>query len=177
MITGQVTADREAVVRVRLRSGTGGAIEIDAVLDTGFTDSLALPPSLIAALRLPFLYSTTVTLADGSQSVLRVHRGTVQWEQAELRVLVHAADGGALVGMALLYGHQVNLQVVDGGSVTIERLPQLPRPSGPLLSPPRCAPIGPPAPDVLICRATQAPIREDRSYAVCQRQAAPGTND
>jgi hypothetical protein len=38
-------------------------------------------------------------------------------------VLVLAADGGPLVGLSLLYGHRVTLDVVDGGRVSIEALP------------------------------------------------------
>ena len=33
------------------------------------------------------------------------------------------ADGGPLVGMSLLYGSRVTLDVVDGGPITIEPLP------------------------------------------------------
>lgn len=38
----------------------------------------------------------------------------------ERAVLVLSADGGPLVGMATLYGHDVFLHVVDGGRVTVQ---------------------------------------------------------
>ena len=34
-----------------------------------------------------------------------------------------AGDGGPLIGIALLYGSRVTLDVVDGGGVTVEELP------------------------------------------------------
>jgi hypothetical protein len=37
--------------------------------------------------------------------------------------LVEAADTDSLVGMALLYGHDLHMQVIEGGSVVIEPLP------------------------------------------------------
>jgi predicted aspartyl protease len=43
MIRGTVNASREAVVRLRLRGPTGVEAEIDAIIDTGFTETLTLP--------------------------------------------------------------------------------------------------------------------------------------
>jgi hypothetical protein len=37
--------------------------------------------------------------------------------------MVLEADGGALIGMALLYRSRLTLEVLDGGPVTIELLP------------------------------------------------------
>ena len=39
------------------------------------------------------------------------------------RVLVDEADTDALVGMALLNGYELNMQVRSGGKVTVKRLP------------------------------------------------------
>jgi hypothetical protein len=38
-------------------------------------------------------------------------------------VEIGAAETDPLVGMGLLYGHEVRIQAVDGGTVTIEALP------------------------------------------------------
>jgi hypothetical protein len=53
MMTGVVTASREAVVRVRLRSLRGQEVDIDTVLDTGFTEALSLPQTWVDRLALP----------------------------------------------------------------------------------------------------------------------------
>ena len=48
-VSGTVTAEREAVVRlVVLGPGDPGtSVEIEAVLDTGFTGHLTLPPEIV----------------------------------------------------------------------------------------------------------------------------------
>ena len=62
-------------------------------------------------------------LADGSVVRLSYFRATVLWEGKPRKIMVLDADGGPLVGMSLLYGSRVTLDVVDGGPVTIEPLP------------------------------------------------------
>lgn len=55
--------------------------------------------------------------------VLDVYLAKVLWYGQEREVLVLQADGGPLVGMSLLYGSRVMLEVVDNGDVTIDPLP------------------------------------------------------
>ncbi len=52
MITGVVTPDRLAVIRLTVRGPAGQEHEIEAILDTGFDGWLTLPPSLIVLLGL-----------------------------------------------------------------------------------------------------------------------------
>ena len=65
MIRGIVTAEREAIIRLRIFAPTTQEQEIDAVIDTGFNDFLALPANQIRALDLPFAAPLLATLADG----------------------------------------------------------------------------------------------------------------
>jgi predicted aspartyl protease len=51
MISGIVTADREAIVRLHLRGTSGLGVDVEAVLDTGFTEYLSLPPVSCSHLR------------------------------------------------------------------------------------------------------------------------------
>ena len=55
VIEGFVNANLEAVVLISIRGPQGSERETDAVIDTGYTGSLTLPPSLVAALELPYL--------------------------------------------------------------------------------------------------------------------------
>jgi clan AA aspartic protease len=123
VITGQITADREAVLRLVVQGPSGSELEVDAVIDTGFTEFLTLPPAILAGLGLTFRHSTPMVLADGSTALFEVYRARVEWDGSERTVLTHEADGGALVGMSLLYGSRVTMDVVDGGPLTIEQLP------------------------------------------------------
>jgi hypothetical protein len=43
MIPGRVTASREALIRVKVEGNGGRALEIEAVIDTGYDGELTLP--------------------------------------------------------------------------------------------------------------------------------------
>jgi clan AA aspartic protease len=122
MIAGQVRPAREAVVRLWVLDGGNQPFEVEAAIDTGFTQFLTLPSALVTALRLPFEYATPVTLGDGSIIQLSVYKAVV-WDGRNRTIQVHEAEGGALVGMSLLYGYRLTMNVVDGGDVTIDALP------------------------------------------------------
>jgi predicted aspartyl protease len=72
MITGEITPDREAVVELVVHGPGGATAPVEFVLDTGFTEHLALPPDLIAALSLPLRHTTPMYLADGSRISVEV---------------------------------------------------------------------------------------------------------
>ena len=122
MITGQVTSDREAVVAIEIFNAADEPIELAAILDTGFTAHLTLSPVQITQLGLVQVHTATVVLGDGSETNVPVYRGEVQWHGQKRLVYVHGTDGGALVGMSLLYGSLLTMHAVDGGPVTIEPL-------------------------------------------------------
>lgn len=122
MITGAVT-NREAVLRLVVRGETGNT-EVQAVVDTGFDGYLTLPPSLIATLGLRWRMRGRALLADGSESVFDAYEAVVEWDGALRRVVVHAAEATPLVGMGHLYGYRLQMEVVEGGTLRIETLPE-----------------------------------------------------
>ena len=64
MITGVVNSNREAIIRLVVAGPRGQQQDIEAIIDTGFTGFLTLPPALVAALGLPWLSrQRTVSLA------------------------------------------------------------------------------------------------------------------
>ena len=123
MITGVVNARHEATVRLPVQNVNGQVQEIEAILDTGFNGSVTLPPTVIVALGLSWRSRGSALLANGSEDDFDIYAGTVIWDGRPRNVLVEAADTDPLIGMALLYGYDVRIQAVDGGSVTIEVLP------------------------------------------------------
>ena len=123
MIIGVVNAHREATIRLLLQAADGRDQEIEAILDTGFNGSLTLPPAAIAALGLPWRTRGLVILANGTEDQCDIYAAAVLWDGVPRNILVEAADTDPLVGMALLYGHDVRMQVVEGGSIIIEALP------------------------------------------------------
>ena len=111
----------QAIIHVEVR-GESGWEEVEAAIDTGFSGFLALPASIVARLDLEPRSETQIRLADGSDVSLRVHRAVVLWNREERTIEVLQADSGPLLGMALLHGSEVKMQVVNGGGVTIETL-------------------------------------------------------
>jgi clan AA aspartic protease len=123
MIAGTVNAAREARIPLMLRAPLGATQKIDALIDTGFNGFLTLPPSLIAALDLKRLARGRAILADGRDQLFDIHAVTVLWDGGPLTVEADSADTDPLVGMGLLQGYRLSMQIVHGGSVEIERLP------------------------------------------------------
>ena len=122
MIRGSVTADLEATVPVRVVGPGGRSLVGEAVVDTGFTGHLTLAPADAAHLGLDFREWNECLLADGSVVLLPVFRASVDWNGGETPVFIVGAEGGPLLGMSLLLGSHLGLDVVDGGDVTIEPL-------------------------------------------------------
>ncbi len=123
MITGKVTSNREAVIELQLVGSNRRKEKVEAVIDTGFNGYLTLPSDLINRLKLQLAGNRRATLGDGNVVVLDVYLAKVLWHGQEWEVLALQADGGPLVGMSLLYGSRVMLEVVDNGDVTIDPLP------------------------------------------------------
>lgn len=69
MISGVVKSD-EGRIRLKIKGMRGREHEIEAVIDTGYTEWLTLPPDLIAALGLRWRSLDRGTLADGSECLL-----------------------------------------------------------------------------------------------------------
>jgi clan AA aspartic protease len=120
MIRGSVTAQREAVVSLRI-IGPASEIQLETVVDTGFNDFLTLPPNVIDDLDLSFAAPMLATLADGSVVETSSYRATVLWDGEYRDVFVLAFEGGALIGMSLLYGFDLHVECVDEGIVTINK--------------------------------------------------------
>jgi clan AA aspartic protease len=113
---------REGRIRLKIRGSRRREQEVEAVIDTGYTASLSLPPTVIASLGLPWKSFGRGILADGSECLFDVYIATVVWDGKERRVLIDEADTDPLVGMALMDGFELNMQIRSGGKVTIKRL-------------------------------------------------------
>jgi predicted aspartyl protease len=64
------------------------------------------------------------TLADGSECVFDVYVAKVDWDGKVRTILVDEADADPLIGMRLLRGYELNMQVRTRGKVTIKHLPR-----------------------------------------------------
>ena len=123
MIRGVVNARREAIVPLRVRGPGGAELGVDAVVDSGFTSSLALPAAVAAALGLVRQSSGRAVLADGSIRQIHIYAAEVAWGSGWWPVLVSVVGDEALLGMGLLAGHELRIAVVPGGLVEITPMP------------------------------------------------------
>lgn len=119
MISGIVNSALEAVIRLELRGPSDHARVFDAVIDTGFTDYLTLPTSIIEDLCLPVEGATRVTLGGDIPSVARVCMAEIIWNNQSRHIPILEMSGVPLVGMSLLRGHHLHIHAVEGGDVAI----------------------------------------------------------
>ena len=120
MIQGEVNAAYEAVVTLPLQEPEGRTRDIEAVVDTGYSGFLTLPTELVDELRLPFAYMGQALLANDSEVDFDVHYVTVLWDGEPRDIEADATGSTPLVGMLLLNGHSLNIEVERGGRVVIE---------------------------------------------------------
>ncbi len=123
----QGIVDQNCEVTIRLVVGNLDSQRqmIDAVIDTGFTGFLTLPSSVLADLNLRAYRREEGILGDGSTCIFDVYRGLVIWDGELRRIDINESDTEPLVGMGLLYGYRMQLDVIEGGTVTIQALSSL----------------------------------------------------
>jgi predicted aspartyl protease len=91
------------------------------VIDTGLM-ATDLTPALITVLGVPWRRRGRALLADGNGSVFDIYEATVMWDGTPRRVSVDEVDMMPLVGMSLLYGYELTVQIVKGGRVLLTPL-------------------------------------------------------
>ncbi len=123
MIQGVVNARHEAVVRLLVRGPSGVESDVDVIVDSGFTASLTLPTAMVTALGLARQSGGTAVLADGSVRPFDIFAAEGAWGGTWRAVLVSAVGNESLLGMRLLAGHKLMVEVVPGGLVEILPLP------------------------------------------------------
>lgn len=122
-MTGTVNADLEPLLQIAVHDASDQPHDVEAVIDTGFNGFLTLPPWLITALGLQWLCRQEGELADGSVLTFDVYVATVGWHEQSRTIEVEAADAQFLLGMALMKGSELRIQVEDGGAVAITSTP------------------------------------------------------
>ena len=121
MIRGTVEPTLDPVVELELQ-GPNGVEHVDAVVDTGFSGWLSLPEFVIRRLGLEYLRSGPATLADGTVVEVQIYEAEVEWHDAWKVIRIDLADTDPLVGMKLLRGSALHVDVTEGGAVTIAPL-------------------------------------------------------
>ena len=123
MIEGMVSARHEAVIPLHIQGPDGRALEIDAVVDTGYQGLLSLPAAVVSELDLTYSHMTRLTLADDTVADLDVHYATVLWDDEPREIRADIVGSAPLIGMLLLDGYSLRVDVKVGGRVVIDAAP------------------------------------------------------
>ena len=123
MRIGEVTPNKEAIVKLTVFGPNGQQEEVSAILETGCTEYLTLPAAVITTLGLLYRYSLPMYLADGNPISVRVFDGVVRWRGHLRSIPIQETDGDVLLGISLLYGLRLLIDVWDGGDVAVTDIP------------------------------------------------------
>ena len=123
MIEGTINAKHEAVMDIRIQGPDGRTLDIEAVVDTGFNGFLMVSPEVATELALPFVNMMRGILADGSWVDYPVHDATVLWDGQLIDVEADITGSTPLIGMLLLDGYRLTIDVEIGGGVFIQAKP------------------------------------------------------
>jgi clan AA aspartic protease len=123
MIRGAVNPHFQVVVPFSIRGPANYFHDMEAILDTGFSGSLTLPPLVIAALGLTWDSIRLGLLANGQLHPFDLYEATITWDGAPRTILVQAADGAPLIGLELLKGFDLRVRFNVAGSAEIEAVP------------------------------------------------------
>ena len=108
---------------IEIPAADGRYLSVDVVLDTGFSGWLTLPASVVRQLDLTSTGNRYAHLATGEEVELPAWRGLILWDGQLRSIEIIEAEGEPLLGMALLRGNLVTIEVREGGAVTVEPLP------------------------------------------------------
>lgn len=122
MIEGTVNSALEAIVTVVVSGTAERRRRVTAVVDTGYSGDITLSSAIVSELDLASVGRTRVELGDGAEARLATYVATVDWSDSERGVLVHETETTPLIGMQLLEGHRLQVDVEHGGNVLIEPL-------------------------------------------------------
>ena len=123
MIIGSINDNGDPTIPIRVLDANGHVHRIVAVVDTGFNGYLSLLPHQIRELGLGPPQSVDMTVATDAVFRLNSYPGIVLWNGERLPVVVVESEGTPLVGLALLWGSLLSVEVTEHGAVTISPLP------------------------------------------------------
>ena len=119
---GEVNAHREAILRLRLEGSNGKQRTIECIIDTGYDGALTLPARLIRSLKLPLVGQNQAQLANGQIVTFNTYWAMANWSGRRVRVSVDEAPTDPLIGMELLEGFQLKIEVETRGNVAVTPL-------------------------------------------------------
>jgi len=120
MINGMFSSKLEPTLEIVAVGVDQVEVKIVTTIDTGFNGALSLPFNLIQDLRWPNGRVADTVLADGGKRQMDVYRGIVLWNGTPRIVDVFSAETKPLLGLMLLEGHLMTMDIRRGGDIVIQ---------------------------------------------------------
>ena len=121
-LEGFVDRGVDAIVVLSVFSPDGSAEEVTAIVDTGSNTALTLPLAIVEELDLAWIREDDFSLADDSPVRCDVHAAIVEWFGRRKRIEIVATGSDPLLGMSLMRGCRLTIDVTQDGLVRIEPL-------------------------------------------------------
>jgi len=122
--TGHIDQDGHPVIPVDLFDQQGRLRRVEAMLDTGFDDFLALPGHWVQRLGLVWAATMPMRVATSEWAYFDVYEATVFWLGNRLPIRVLQTQSEILVGTRLLWESLLTAQFWEGGSVSVQSRPE-----------------------------------------------------
>lgn len=111
-VVGNVNEALEARVIIRIIGGPQGTLDVECIVDTGFSGALVLPSSIVDLLELPIVGHETITMVGAAEDTADIALAQVEW-LGEVRREDVIVKEESLVGTALLKGTNLTIDYVN----------------------------------------------------------------
>ncbi len=120
MMLGAFRDDHPRITLPLPQAGT--VINVEFIIDTGFVGDLALPAHLAGLLDGTFAGFGERRLANGQYLKCRTYEIMLDWNDEPRPTEVLVLEGDPLLGTVILREHLLQMEMMDGGEVSIEAL-------------------------------------------------------
>ena len=118
-----ITGSAIIQVTVARTEDSDNAVTVEATVDTGFSGQLKLPPETVESLGLLRIGEPVqARLANDTLHEFVIHAASVLIVGRWRTVSVLVGPGKPLIGMALMWGCRLTLELREGGGVLIEEM-------------------------------------------------------
>lgn len=107
---------------ITLLDADGRAATIEARIDTGFSDDVTLPRAVIDRLRLQRVDRSNFRIGNNETTTFNTYTATMRWHDHMLQVMVVESEVPPVIGVGLLWGHNLSVDFRHGGVVSITEL-------------------------------------------------------
>lgn len=107
---------------LHLPQSNGRERSIEFILDSGFEGDLALPSSLLVGLEAVYVGEHPFALADLTYRTRPIYQIILDWHDEERVTEVISIKGNPLLGIGLLRDNLVQIEITEGGEVSVEPL-------------------------------------------------------